>query len=215
MSESKDRAGRIRDRIVEFKRIKGSEILKNPDNWQFHPNSQREGFRGVAREIGIAGALVAYLSERHDGLTLINGEMRITEFPDQEWPVLITDLDDDEADLLLSQYDQIGKMAVTKPKEQYDLLDRVRADDGRVKALLDRQREDLSKIVAAHDKLEKAGDDSTHNRYKTSINEMDITIKAVLPVDDLQIVEEAIKATGERHRGRALIQICQAFINDQ
>jgi len=38
-------------------------------------------------------------------------------------------------------------------------------------------------------------------------------VKVALFVPDLAIVEQALAATGQRNRGEALVQICQAFLD--
>jgi hypothetical protein len=102
----------IRDRIVELRRVKASELRPNGRNWRTHPKHQREAFRDLVREVGFAGAQLTYHSQRNGGaLTLIDGHMRQEELGDAEIPCLITDSDDDEADLLILTFDPIGAMA--------------------------------------------------------------------------------------------------------
>lgn len=59
----------IRDRIVELRRVKASDILPNPSNYRTHPETQRAALRGILGEVGIADALLA--RETPEGLMLI------------------------------------------------------------------------------------------------------------------------------------------------
>lgn len=104
----------IKDRIKEFKRVKASELTPNPKNPRNHPEAQRESFRAMLKQIGFAGAELCYVSERNGGkLTLIDGHMRQSELGDNEVPCLVTDLSDQEADLLMLTFDPLASMAQT------------------------------------------------------------------------------------------------------
>lgn len=100
---------KIRDRIKEFRRIKASEILPNPKNWRTHPKAQKEALQGLLAEIGFAGAVLA--RETDQGLMLIDGHLRTETAADAEIPVLILDVDEDEADKILLTFDPISAMA--------------------------------------------------------------------------------------------------------
>jgi len=47
----------IRNRIVEYKTVRASELAKSPHNWRKHPKLQQDAMRGVLSEIGYAGAV--------------------------------------------------------------------------------------------------------------------------------------------------------------
>ncbi len=102
----------LRDRVVEFRRVTGKELLKNPANWRQHTSKQGSALRGLLEEVGVADALIAYHSERQGGaLTLIDGHLRQDVAPDHEWPVLILDVNDAEASKLLVSMDPIAALA--------------------------------------------------------------------------------------------------------
>jgi hypothetical protein len=50
---------KIRDRIKELRRVRGSELLANPKNWRVHPHAQAQALRVLLSEIGYADALIA------------------------------------------------------------------------------------------------------------------------------------------------------------
>ena len=70
----------------------------------------------------MADALIAYESERHGGLTLIDGHLRHEEADDVAWPVLVLDVNDEEADQLLLTLDPLAAMAETDPSALLALL---------------------------------------------------------------------------------------------
>lgn len=100
----------IRNRVREYRMVDPSEVAPNPRNWRTHPDRQRRALRAVLEQIGIAGAVLAYYSDRNGGqLTLIDGHERMTV--GVPFPALILDVTDEEADALLATYDPIGALA--------------------------------------------------------------------------------------------------------
>ena len=126
----------IRDRVVELIRVRASDLAPDPRNWRRHPEPQRAALRGVLREIGFAGALLA----RRDGdgrLVLIDGHLRRDVAPDMEVPVLVLDLDEAEAGKLLLTFDPLGAMAQADKDALLALLQSATFEDAAVNALLE------------------------------------------------------------------------------
>jgi hypothetical protein len=127
---------KIRDRIKDFRRVSASQLQPHPNNWRTHPSAQRDALRGVLSEIGYAGALLA--RELPDGsLELIDGHLRAETTPDMEVPVLILDLDEQEAAKLLALHDPLAGMAEANEEVLAGLLDQVETESDAVQALLD------------------------------------------------------------------------------
>jgi hypothetical protein len=117
--------GTIKDRIKELRRMTSAELKANDRNWRLHPYAQRKAIVESLETVGIADVLVAYESERNGGaLTLIDGHARLEETADQvEWPVVVLDVTDEEADLLLLTLDPMTGMAELDPQALRELLD--------------------------------------------------------------------------------------------
>jgi hypothetical protein len=127
----------VRDRIVSLERVEAAELLGHDENFRVHPQAQKNAFKGILDEIGQAGALIGYHSERNGGkLTLIDGHMRAKDFGGT-WPVLVTDLDDDEADMLLQAYDPVGSLAMVDKDMLANLREKQEFDDASVRIMLD------------------------------------------------------------------------------
>jgi ParB-like chromosome segregation protein Spo0J len=127
----------IRDRIKEFRRVKASQLRPHPKNWRTHPAAQQDALRGVLAEIGYAGALLA--RELPDGsLELIDGHLRAETTPDVEVPVLVLDLDEQEAAKLLALHDPLAGMAEANDEVLSELLAQVETENDAVQSLLDR-----------------------------------------------------------------------------
>ena len=101
----------IRDRIKELRRVPASELLANPKNWRLHPPAQEKALSSILREVGIADAVIA--RETDDGLEIINGHLRQRVLGDELVPVLVLDVDAEEATKILLTMDPLSAMATT------------------------------------------------------------------------------------------------------
>ena len=124
----------IRDRIKELRRVPASELLPNPKNWRTHPVAQQDALRGVLAEVGYADALIA--RETPEGLMLVDGHLRAETTPDSSVPVLVLDIDEAEADLMLATLDPLAAMAGRDEERLTELLSTVSSDNDTVNALL-------------------------------------------------------------------------------
>lgn len=124
----------IRDRIVGLRRIRAADLVPHPRNYRIHGQEQRRAMEGVLNELGYADALVA--RELDGTVQVLDGHLRAEITPDQEVPVLIIDLDDAEAELLLATHDQLTGMAELDLDLQLDLLNSVEPDDAELRRYL-------------------------------------------------------------------------------
>lgn len=131
---------KIRDRIKEFKRIPAGELLPNPKNWRTHPDKQKDVLRGVLAEIGYAGALLARETE-DGGYMLLDGHLRAETTPEQEVPVLVLDLDENEADKLLALLDPISTLAGKNMKLLGELVSGIETDNRAINEMLNEMLE--------------------------------------------------------------------------
>jgi hypothetical protein len=83
--------------------------------------------------------------ELPDGsLELIDGHLRAETTPDQAVPVLVLDVNDEEAAKLLAVLDPLADMAVADGPLLADLLERVETENDAVRAMFDH-------LLAAHE----------------------------------------------------------------
>ncbi len=130
-----------RDRVKELRRVSSAELLSNPRNWREHPSDQRKALSGILEEVGISGALLA--RETDAGLELIDGHLRSDMDKATEWPVLILDVDEAEANLLLATIDPIGAMASKNEEQLKKLLGDLDAQNEALTEMLDSMSKDL------------------------------------------------------------------------
>jgi DNA modification methylase len=117
----------LKNRVVELRHVKASELRPNPKNWRRHTAPQRRALRELLGKVGFAGAALA--REVDGGLELIDGHLRAEEFKDQLIPTLILDVSEEEADLLLTTFDPLGRMAETDQGALALLLERVTLEE--------------------------------------------------------------------------------------
>ena len=111
-----------------------SELIPNPKNWRSHPPAQRKALQGLLDSVGWADAVLA--RETDDGLMLIDGHLRRDMAGDFEVPVLVLDVDEDEADLILATHDPIAAMAESDVDKLSELVNAIDVDDSRTGDLL-------------------------------------------------------------------------------
>ena len=125
-----------RNRIKTLEYVNAADLTPHPGNWRDHPKAQADALKGVLAEVGIAGALLAYRSERQGGaLVVIDGHLRKDAAP-QQWPVLILDVDDAEADYLLATHDPLAAMATADAGALDALLSSVQSGEAAVQQML-------------------------------------------------------------------------------
>jgi hypothetical protein len=196
----------IRDRITAVEKMRLGDIADNPRNPKTHPKRQGEAIRGVVSEVGWAGVPLVYSSERLGRLAFVDGHLRKREFPDLTVNVALTDLTDQEADYLLLTFDPIAALAEQDKEKTDALLKDIQSGDIAVQEMLGEIYEELEKTSLSDDDGESGSTDR-------NLGDTRKQIKPVLYVDEIAIFEQAILLTGEQNRGKAIIQICQEFIN--
>ena len=124
---------KIRDRIVDLRRVLARDLRPDPRNWRTHPKAQKEALQGLLSEIGYADALLA--RETPEGLVLIDGHLRAETTPDSEVPVLVLDVDEREAGKLLASLDPLAAMAGADDERLAEILRSVETDSEAVQAM--------------------------------------------------------------------------------
>lgn len=125
----------VRDRIKELRRVRAADLLANPKNWRRHSKTQTAALRGLLEEIGYADALLAR-ELPNGGLMLIDGHLRAATTPQVEVPVLVLDVNEEEADKLLLTLDPLASLAESDSDRLKELLQTVQTDSQAVQDLL-------------------------------------------------------------------------------
>lgn len=212
-----------RMRIKEIRMLPARELMNHDGNWRMHPIFQKEALIGDLEEIGITDVLKAYHSEREGGkLVLIDGHLRKDVDSEQLWVVIILDLNDEEADKQLAMHDSIGEMALVDAVKLDDLISKSHFENKRLKDAAERIKAEVEEsariarqLLGQDDDEEDTADGGKKERvYDGFISNTQKSVKVVISIgDDLETFEKAIKATKQRNRAKALMQICQFYLD--
>jgi hypothetical protein len=118
------------DRILRLERVAGKDLIPHPLNWRVHPKHQLVLLQHSIARYGVTTALLGYESERNNGkLTILDGHGRVEIDPERVWPVLVTNLNDEEADSLLLLIDPISALAETDASKLLTLTSQADIED--------------------------------------------------------------------------------------
>ena len=107
----------FRDRITALRRVPAASLVPHPDNWRRHGPDQTAAMRGLLARLGYVNAIL--IRELDEGTyQILDGHMRVDlsqGAPDV--PVLVLDVTEDEASLILATHDPVGDLAL--PDAEY------------------------------------------------------------------------------------------------
>lgn len=189
----------IRNRVKELRMVKASELIPHEKNWRRHPSFQRSVMQDVLAEIGFAGAIIA--RDTPEGLIIIDGHLRAEVTGGQDVPVLVLDVDEAEAKKLLATFDPIGALAVTDGQVLNELLEGVVSRNDDLNSLFRTLSEENSFLLSEGE-----------SDISPKLDKSQQVIKVAIYFPDLFIFEQALLATGEMSREKALIKICEAYL---
>ena len=123
------------DRIKSLRRVPASQLVVNEKNWRKHPDAQRSALLAVLERVGLVNAAIG--RELPDGrVQLLDGHLRQDVLGDQKLPVLIVEVNDEEADLVLTTLDPLAAMAEIDADQLDSLIASVKVDDESLQSLL-------------------------------------------------------------------------------
>ncbi|MEX0991326.1 MAG: DNA modification methylase [Actinomycetota bacterium] len=133
MAKQKNTA--IKNRVLELRWVKASELRPNPKNWRTHSKHQAEALDEVLGRLGIVGAMIVRLDPT-GGYIILDGHLRQSRLGSQLVPVLVVDITAEEEDLFLATYDPLSLLAGTNPRSLQSLLEGLDASSEGLRGLL-------------------------------------------------------------------------------
>lgn len=112
----------LRQRVKEMRHVRAGDLESHPQNFRQHAEPQQQAVGQLLSTVGIADALLAFPADGKgpDGdfsrLMTFDGHLRKDRDPNQEWPVLVTDLTRAEADTMLAMLDHTAGLATIDPE---------------------------------------------------------------------------------------------------
>ena len=181
----------IRDRIKELRRVPAAELVPNAKNWRTHPVAQRDALRGVLAEVGYADALL--VRELPDGrLELIDGHLRAETTPEMQVPVLVLDVDEQEARKILLTHDPVASLAGADRDQLRELISESDFESPQVVEMLDRLEQDVAKANAEFTELDEPNEVTIPDSFQVVVECQDES--------DQQAVYEQMRKEGYRCR---------------
>lgn len=120
----------MKNRILSFKWVAPSTLEDHPQNWRVHNENQKAAMQAVLDSIGVADAILVYKSQASGKMTIVDGHMRRSMLDSQDKvPVLVLDLNDEEAKAMLATHDPLAFMAGRDDEEYNKLLAEIGAQD--------------------------------------------------------------------------------------
>jgi hypothetical protein len=196
---------RWRNRIKERVVMRVGDLLDHEGNPWSHPERQQEQVEGLLNEIGKIDSIKAWRSERLNGkLCTWDGHLRKHLDPDELWPVDITDLTDEEADVVIAVYNRTGYDAQLEGDLLDALLEGAQVTDLALLQMLDELAEE-SDLTRLNDPSVKEG--------SKGLGKKPGQVKIIIGIGQLGIVEQALQLTGLKNRADALEAVCLFFID--
>lgn len=193
-------------RIVKYGVKAASEFTANPENPRIHPQYQREAVAGSLDSLGWVEPVVELQSgELLDGHERIWQALSLGE--DTPVPYVVVDLDEEEARLALATLDWTTVLADYDPQLTLDLVNSIDAENEALSRLLEDLESNAMEGIAAESENAASGAD----RMAESIGKQTI-IHALFAVEDVALLEQAIRATGEKNRREAFRMIVEAYL---
>lgn len=193
-----------RNRIVGHGEQAAGQFMANPGNWRVHPKAQRQALAGVLGEVGWVQSVVVNRTTGH----VVDGHARIEEAlklgDETPVPFIEVELSEDEEAKILATLDPISSMAGTDRHKLDELLQQVSTSDQALSMLIDQLH-----TAATQTSLE----DARAENLTDSKDDSGSVVKALFAAADIDVVERAIRSTGEINRGVAIAAICRDYLH--
>lgn len=192
-----------RSRIVGQGECDPEQLQANPFNWRIHPRTQRDVVESSLERIGWIQQPVVNRVTGH----LIDGHLRVQAAiarGERTIPVLYVDLTEEEERIALASLDPTSALAVTDAEQLNNLLSDLDLGEDALGGMLD----DL--LAEAGQSLLKSG-----GQGWTSLGSKAATVKPVIAVSDIALVERALSSVKAASRGAALVEICRAYLGEE
>lgn len=207
-------ANNWRNRVTGYGEEDPSSLLANPKNWRIHPESQQAALGAVLDQVGWVG--VGAIVNKRTGF-VVDGHARVAlaiARNEPSIPVAYVDLSEAEENLILASYDSISAAAVTDADKLTELLGGIEIANPALDALfgdlMDAGRQISLEDVGGDGAADSSGEGGSDGRLPADR----AAIKAVLHAEEVTTFETALRATGEINRGRALMAVCQYYLDN-
>lgn len=212
---NKPDGNRYEIRIKEYKLIKASELVPNEENFRIHPGLQQDAIRGIMGDVGWVDAVKVY--ETSDGqYKLIDGHLRQGLEPDDMIPVLVTDINEEEARKILASHDHIATLATIDEDKLQALVHSIHTDDAALDAMIESLKKEakIAEDSGGDDKPEEGGPPgmelSPHEHY-------DFVVVLARTTQDWSLLTDLLGIEDRRNLAtrKSKVGMCRAITADK
>jgi len=179
-------------------------IAAHPLNHRIHSEYQKRAMTGAFQQLG----WTEYLIINEVTGRLLNGHMRVAlaiRDKQKTVPVAYVELTPSEEAASLATHDAIGALADID-------FDNLSENLSHVTSATNADLASFFEDLKTQSEMFRLGAGEARNPKTRTGEDKNKQIKAVLYTDEVGIFEEAIKATGKRNRGEALIDVCRGYL---
>lgn len=206
--------GRWRNRIVGHGVESPDQLLANPKNWRLHPRGQQDAIAGVLSDVGWVQSIIV---NRSTGF-VVDGHARVSlalQNDEPSVPIVYVELSEEEEAKILAALDTTSQMAIADGAALRDLVSSIEFGSESLDQYVSTLLADANLTALATVEAPEANDkgEADEKGGRRIGREKAAQVKAVFTVEQVAVVERAIRATGEKNRGEALVEICQAYLD--
>jgi hypothetical protein len=200
-----------RNRIVGHDVVPAEDLLANPKNWRIHPQNQQQTLEGVLDEVGWVDEIKV---NQRTGF-VVDGHMRASMAiaKGETVPVAYLDLSDEEENLVLASFNPVAGMAVADEAVLNELIGSISTNNPDIAVFLDGLYSEVNQSALKNAQNEHGAGESGESGGGDAGQPSQATVRVLIQVPDVAILEQALIRTGFATRGEALIAICRSYLD--
>jgi hypothetical protein len=191
-------------------------LLEHPDNWRLHPDHQRQIMQGVLVDLGWTDRVkVSRRAGRHD--LIVDGHLRtmLARAAGELVPLEPLTMTDEEERMALASHDSLTALSDT----DYEALQRTLSGIGHaggeaVGGLFDDLEAQINDALAMKKQYE-GRTETNFNSVQKSFAARKVVIKAVYALEEAELFETALEATGEINRAKAMQILASSYLRSK
>ena len=205
----------MRNRILEIVTVPASQLKANPNNFRVHPDFQKKFLSELFDEVGFVVPVIVY-KDNDGNFVIVDGHLRTGIAESEPVTVVVTDLNELEANKMLLVTDKISSLASFDLQKEYDIIQSIDFSGDLASGFFEQRNEQLLEVLGLNDdnqddELEQDEDNETDSGKHGKIKQKRFLLRLVLSVDDLSIIDSALKRTGIKNKGNALVRILKDY----
>ena len=180
-----------------------------------HPDFQKRFLSELFDEVGFVVPVIVY-KDNDGNFVIVDGHLRTGIAENESVTVVVTDLNELEANKMLLVTDKISSLASFDLQKEYDIIQSIDFSGDFASGFFEQRNEQLLEVLGLNDdnqddELEQDEDNETDSGKHGKIKQKRFLLRLVLSVDDLSIIDSALKRTGIKNKGNALVRILKDY----